>query len=505
VSFFTPDINLNLSGSNALVPNPFVYFPDYREPGLPFYAAPSLTSNYYFYWLYHLFYTNGTRYLCGLMGLEGISVFVVLYGTNSASFVTNSPSSGLMPWAKNVNASTLMPFQFGLHQVLSSKDYAIYECDSPVSLASPFTNTTLVVGNFSTLNEMAESGWNLSRAAIVFPDDLALSPGVDPFNGVGTVVLDNMNDLLDLALPVSSGATNLDPLSYVQPLAGVQGNWTNSLLTYSNQYVYSSPAPFLLSHGAATISVPVMIPHSESVGLWAKILYAPESGKSLTFTFLGQPSLPPVDPNKRYGDEYNTFVWTPLKLDLSLPEGRSDLTITSTGGVDGIEQLFLANETNVNESKTQLLADLANSSIPLGLPSVRELGGVVPSMVPVAYTSSGYSIPNYCGGPNVLVRTTFSPTMVPHGLVTGLGSMFSSMNTVIYTKRGCGSISVVPRAWTNLLVGGFVSLGTFFGGVAILALVRLYPEIGSRRLRRGPPRASRSKSDPASTAETKST
>lgn len=369
VGFFTPDVFAYLHGSSDRFDNPFVQIPEVRTAGLPFYGAPAVASNYYYYWLYELFYANGTRYLADLMGLEGTSVFVNLYGTNP------TPGQPPMPWGVGINASSLLAYQQGVSLVAAGQNYGIFTSSYSVPAASPYASTTMVLGDYNSLNRMAYEGWNLTRQAVEFPTDVPTGSVASQMSNLTAIDLHLPTDLVAIAL-AASDATSVNPLQYASGLGEPASGWSNSRRELDYPQINSAPAPFAFTTTRSTLTIPATESSYGSNQIWADIYHGPEA-KDLVFSANGQTVNVPA--HSPFAGQYNTFVWTPVNL--SVPPNGGALTIKSNGGWGAIEGLYFSNAAAVDQALAAVYGDIQSSRMPVVLsedPSeVQVVGGSV--------------------------------------------------------------------------------------------------------------------------------
>ena len=348
-----------MNASGTPFNDPFTQWPDQREPGLPFYAAPPLNSNYYFYWVYYLFYTNHTRYLGELMGVEGISIFVVFYNLQSASF-----NSTFMTWAAGINASAPMQYQYGVTEAYSSKSFAIYRSNYLAPEAAYFSARTLVAGSVATLDTMAYAGWNLTTEALSVSGDAPVPGSSDSLSGIGSIVLGDQQGLYDLAFQ-AAGAYCVDPLNYVDTSLAASGAWTTSQRPFSTTVGLDQPLPYAYGLQGASMTIP--IPGSGPPGalLWVKLLRTPTTG-TVQFTFDSH-SVVNITSQvwSSLGTDYDGFAWTSMSFP-SLGSG-GELSVSSVLGRAGIAEICLASPAQLARGESTLLSQAQAKSIGVSL------------------------------------------------------------------------------------------------------------------------------------------
>ena len=330
VAFLNPDLNLFLPNVSGYFSNPLFLYPSVRTAGLPFYGAPSLQSNYYFLWAYHLFYTNETRSFPALMSLMGIQFLVDLYNSNSASFYPY-----FMPWSAGVNASHLLQYQEGVVKIYSGSAYAIYRIEGPVQAATSYASLDLVLGDYNALPTMAALGLNLSAAPILFQSDITASDCTSTLANTSLIFLEGASSFLGLSLPCS-GMESWNPVSYVSNTIGPDQGWSNSLRTLGSPIVDAQPAPVALADGTQTLQIPISVDCGANCVAWASVLFEPDAG---AISFQDGRSAVSVNTTAPLDGATGEFGWVPLP-DL-VPNGNSLLRVVSSGRENAIGRIYI--------------------------------------------------------------------------------------------------------------------------------------------------------------------
>ena len=357
VAFFNPDgyffFNNN---SNHPVINPIIDTPIVRTAGIPGYLTPSLSSNDYFYWLYHLFYTNETHYLGQLMALMAIQYFVVVYNSNPADFYPY-----YMPWSIGVNASHIMKYQVGVSLVISAKDYAIYKNDNNVSSAVSANNFTIVDGNYDSLNYMAYSGFNLTKLAILFGSDINYGNIDLLLNNTNQIITMNSN-LDNLIFDASNNTVEINPINYLSNTNSYYNSgWINSyrILTSSNSIFSSQLSQYAVTQGNHNLSFKMTLPYTTTYYVAFKSLYQFDQGGSMLIK-IGDYSIP-VDDNFSQNFVTNSFAWNSFIV--KLHAGVNQVVVQSITGLNSIGKIFLIPYSNYNTSLEKLNYLLNEKSI----------------------------------------------------------------------------------------------------------------------------------------------
>jgi len=349
VAFFNPDANLYTSNISNMFPNTDFYFPTFRVAGLPFYQSPPLLSNFYFLWVYHLFYTNATKYVAELMGLAGIQYFVVLYGSNSASYYP-----WFMSWADGKNASTLLTYQVGVKEVLDSSTFAIYDNTYYSGPAKPISNFTILAGGYDLLNSAAYTGVNISNLAVMFPEDLPQGSCGSIVNQTGLVVSSSQNALYGIALRCLS-VTPLDLMAGANPLNDPSDGWTSNFRLLGLPVLSAEPGQFPVTSGPYSLSVSGTDDCTGSCDLWLHVLSSPQSG-DLTLS-VGSNRVA-LQTNPELDGLANSFVW--VKVPLADYSRDEPVTMTSLDGTNAVDYAYIVENMSVEREMTALQSQLAS-------------------------------------------------------------------------------------------------------------------------------------------------
>ena len=162
VAYFPPDDVYYYENSTNMVVNPLLIDTNVTSPGLPYYLAPSVSSNYFAYWAYTEFYLNKTKDIAQLMNLLGVKYFVTLNGARSVQF----------PLFNTANATDLMKYQSDVKPLYSSPSYSIFESTLNSYRANTVPSFTLMSGNYVTLSQSVADGVDLPSLTPAFLGDL---------------------------------------------------------------------------------------------------------------------------------------------------------------------------------------------------------------------------------------------------------------------------------------------------------------------------------------------
>lgn len=334
IALFNPDVNWLIN--NTSVQNTFFLFPFARTPGLPFYGAPPVASNYYVYWIYDEFYSNSTRYVGELLATVGVEYLLVFYNTQSASFYPY-----FLQFTYGENASLLLRYQVGIVPVYHAKDFAIYRNLFFDGVGAAVDSLSVVAGDYNELNAIAYAGVNLTNQALVFTTDMSPSTCGNELSRVARIYAASGNALLSLALECNYMAT-ANPLS--DTFAGTSG-WLSSYQDgdFEQPVVESWPTQLTTSSGGPnTISIPVSTGGcGGDCSLWLPVSFSGEGGL-LTFQWGSEAYT--VNTTKGFGDYNNSMIWIELPFLIS-SASSGVLKVTSHNGWNSVGTLLVMNDT----------------------------------------------------------------------------------------------------------------------------------------------------------------
>lgn len=336
VALFNPDVNWFLSNPSHAIPNAFFLYPTVRTPGLPFYTAPPFPGNFYNYWVYKEFYTNATRYVGELFGAEGVEYFLVLYGTQSASFYPY-----FLQFSYGKNASQLMNYQDGIIPILTSKTFAVYRNLYYSSVAASLSNISMVAGSYSELNAMAYAGINLTSQGIIFPSDIPPGDCSKYLERVGRIYAEATNNLYSLALTCST-VTFSNPVADIS--AGSQ-SWQSSYQDFGRPIWDAWPTPLATTYGS---SYPIYVPInaqgcSSACSLWLPISFSGDGG---LLKFQWRTGSWTVNTSRGWLGSNNSVAW--VNLPFAAVQGTGDLRITSISGWNAVGTIYVASTTELS-------------------------------------------------------------------------------------------------------------------------------------------------------------
>jgi hypothetical protein len=334
IAILNPDDYVTFANQSQPSSDPLVLYPDGRTVGLPFGAVGSNVADYYFFWLYQQLYEGHTRYFGQLMGLEGVSVFVVLFDSESASYFPY-----YMPWSYGVNASILMEEQVGVSSVLVTSDYQIFRATQIVPVASLDRTQTLVLGSYETLAQLPYLGVNLTGRAINFDSDLGSGPEL-PLSQTSLVVVNGPTPLTDLAMQGQS-VTLADPVPYVTGSATQESGWvsTYSIAALGDPYTDSLPYPIAASFiPNSVLNLPLEVSRSGQYELWLDLLFT-SNGGPLSLELDGR-LLSEVNTTATSFNSTDQLAW--IHFNVSLGGGTHSLRLITHSAVTGIRMAALA-------------------------------------------------------------------------------------------------------------------------------------------------------------------
>ena len=409
VAILNPDDYISITNTTGPTNDPLVLYPSQRTVGLPFGAVGSNDANYYFFWLYQQFYENRTDYFAQLMSIEGISIFVVLFNSESASYFPY-----YMPWSLNVNASTLMTYQVGVKSVYLSARYQIFEAINVSEAAAALQTQTIVLGDYNTLSELPYAGLSLYSRSFDFVPDLASGP-VLPFNRTSMVVVDSPTSLVNLAVSLTSSSI-VNPMGSVESSAASTSTWTSS---YSQSYLgnpYTDALPFPIAVAQSSginLTLPVKSSAAGSVEVWVCLLFTPDGGVvnvSIDGHQIGKVN------TTEYSGLTNQLDW--IHLNATMPtRGPNTLTITSGGEVTGFRAALIAKPGQIESALTYVSDQLEADKVPVvDIYSASQIA-VVPhtfyGFLPSTPTSSGEYFD--LGNPNLGPPVSISVPLITIG------------------------------------------------------------------------------------------
>jgi hypothetical protein len=332
VALFNPDLSWLTPNSTQSIPNAFFLYPTVRTPGLPFYLAPDLQSNAYFYWLYDQFYSNETRYAAQLFALAGVEYFLVFYGTQSASFYPN-----FLPFSEGKNASQLMQFQERVVPVVQERSFAIYRDLAFNGVALADSNFSLVAGpGYDELNALAYAGIDLENQSWLFPGDLPSNGCSAELGRVDRVYTSSLNALIGVALECDHVSV-ASPVAETIPSGNPRQVWVPSSNVLGVPVLESSPATLAATDGiSTTIHIPLTANGcAGNCRIWLPVRFQGDGG-TLTFDW-GSASWTVATATGMSGAN-NTMVWIALPFPVT---GPGSLTITARGGWNAVGSIYV--------------------------------------------------------------------------------------------------------------------------------------------------------------------
>ncbi len=330
VAYFTPDNYVYFGDNHNGVSQPLLIDPGVRSPGMISYGAPSVISNYFFYWAYREFYLNETHNIAQIMGLAGIKYFVTLNGviTTSSLLIAN-----------NVNSTKLMNYQNNVKLLYSSNKYSIYMSTLNVYAANTVSNFTLMPGNYNSLLYSSELGINLSDLTTVFFGDINSGNFNFFLNHTKNIILFNSNDLTSLAISRYINEENsINLLNYTDNYDySISQGWLNSrsIETGNMGSVVSNAYPFAITGTNKTVTIVKNNLETGNYYLWAYVLTTNYTNSKIKITVNNQTEYINTYNNKTSGN----FTW--MKIPVSIYKTSNVITITSLGKLNGIERLVL--------------------------------------------------------------------------------------------------------------------------------------------------------------------
>jgi hypothetical protein len=332
VALFNPDVGWFQANSTQSVPNAFFLYPTVRTPGLPFYLAPALQSNAYFFWLYEQFYSNTTRYAAQLFALAGVEYFLVFYGTQSASFYNN-----FLPFSEGKNASQLLQYQQDVSPVVLAQSFAIYRNLAYNGVALDDANLSLVAGpGYDELNALAYAGIGLENQSWVFPSDLPANGCATELGRVDRVYTASLNALIGVAVACDHISV-ASPVPETVPAGNPRQTWVPSTSTLDVPVVQSWPTTLAVTEGNPT-SIQVPVSGGNCTGncrIWLPIRCSGDGG---TLTFGWDGATWSVSTVSGSAGANNTMVWISLPFAVA---ASGTLSITGSRGWNAVGSVYV--------------------------------------------------------------------------------------------------------------------------------------------------------------------
>jgi hypothetical protein len=332
VALFNPDLSWFTPNSTQAVPNAFFLYPTVRTPGLPYYLAPDLQSNAYFFWLYDQFYSNTTRYAAQLFALAGVEYFLVFYGTQSASFYPN-----FLPFSEGKNASVLLRYQTEVTPVVTERTFAIYRNLAFNGVALADANLSLVAGpGYDELNALAYTGIDLDNQSWLYPGDLPADNCAAELARVDRVYTASLNALIGVALACDH-VSEANPVAETFASGNPHQEWVPSTTVFGVPVLESWTATLAATDGGSTpLTVPLVAGGcAGNCRIWLPIRCA-AAGGTLTFSWEGAswtvPTLTGI------AGVNNTMVWVALPFPVT---GSGTLSITARGGWNAVGSIYV--------------------------------------------------------------------------------------------------------------------------------------------------------------------
>ena len=327
--------NFKNDTSNGLG-NLLQYYPQYKTISLSSYIPNYNTETNFFYWFYHLFYTNGTKYSAQILSTVGVQYFVDIYNANSEGY----PS--FVPWSHGINASSILKNQVGWSLIKSTSNYSIFKNDVFVSNSYYTNNLSILLGDYNTLNYLSYLGANLSTITPLFANDLHTMNYSLLFNHTNLIVLNGYNSLLDLVLGLSN-SNAIYPAKFVNGQVSDPGkSWINSE-RLNNYPQDSSVIPFAETSGFNKLTIPVKVTQAGYYNIYLKVLFSNENIQSTSPSKLKiiENNLSSVTLNTThpYNGEINNFLW--VKSQVRLNAGRNYLTLQSQSGMNAVSEAYI--------------------------------------------------------------------------------------------------------------------------------------------------------------------
>ena len=459
VAFFNPD-NLLYLGNNSEngFNSPFFNMMPAKTYGLPNYAAPPFNSSYYLYWVYSLFYHNQTTELGDLLSVLGIQYFVVLYKTNSLSGYGQ-----FMPWSQNVNASKLMQYQTGVQRVYTSPNYSIYRNLFYGGQASSASKLSIVLGNYTSMSEMANSGVNLSTlASIYYPELRNINlDAILPY--LGTVLYQNGQIYSLIYADQNETEVNL-----VKAVANsgtdIQTKWINSLRLIGGGHTSPSIVPGIATDGRNTVNYTLNADVSGHYSVWIRALNGPSGGY---INITGGNSSFRLDTRINTTASNLSYEYKWYRIEMNLQKGGNLINITSSNNYNSISAIFYGEKGQFSSFLNNTINKFRNSGIAVEpLHNITKLGFIESEeQSNLTLKFSGFSFSS--AGNITIIRNSYYSTFTPINSNSVLIPTYNGLNFVVVNHKPT-EILYYP---ISFYVMSLIVPSTFLAVSTLLALI----------------------------------
>ncbi len=339
VAFFPYEQQIEPNGTSNYFNNPIYNSESLRMPYMNSYGSYPATISNYFSFVYNLFYANQTSHISELLGIVGIHFIVVLKGVNTVSGQFNA-----------MNTMILMRYQQGLKMINDTTSYSVFRNDFNSYTSEGATSIQILMGNYYSLNLLADNGFNLSGKAIFLPQDINAANWKEVINMSKFIITQGNLDLSELYV-LASNPTIVDTYKYTNY------SYSGSLDHHypfqhwafgPNFYVPeistlpTSPTNFVFTQSNSTISIPIVKAGSKN-SLWIPVWFSGYSG-NLSISVGGKV----VQTINEYVPDVNEFKF--VKLNYTL---ESNIVVTfhplglKQNWIDALGSIYLVNETNL--------------------------------------------------------------------------------------------------------------------------------------------------------------
>ncbi len=437
VAYFNPDINLYMYNKSNNFPNPLLLSPTFRTASLQYYGSPTTSTNNYLFFVYRIFYQNETHSLAQFMALAGFKFFVYLKNINSYSY-----NGSFMPWTYNSNVSELMTYQKGVYMILNNQNYSIYVNRYYNGSAFGENGISLYAGGLPELNQLMDSGLNLTNSALIDVKDITPLNYNLILNNTQNIFVPNNNSLIGIALSGTSGINTLKYSTFSNPSDG----WSSSSTIPQNGPIFiDSVEPFSLSFTDSAMYLPVHLGATTEYKLYMNAYVSDNlsyeyHGLIVNFsngesTFIN---------TSTYSGITNNFAWVSIPLTSA---NISSITITSVGHLNAIQDIYIVPKDFVSSGLENIykIVNEKRISLLVGSPNRTFLSNYVASTNSVYNLTGnyvGYTVEGYLNNRLIMVHEPYYDQLVSTKssqlLVPGIGGV----NTIVVAEVSSTSARV---------------------------------------------------------------
>jgi hypothetical protein len=320
----------------------------YRTVDISSYLPNYNTVTDFYYWFYHLFYTNGTKYSAKILAMLGVEYFVDVYNAYSVGYPY------FVPWAYNINASKLIEKQEGWIKIISTSNYSIFK-NTYFNGNDYYTNNfTLILGDYNTINSLAYLNINLTNLSPIFSTDILTFNSTTIsliMDHVNLLVFDGNNSYYDLILNCYKPGLIIFPINYINGVKTGKNYWINSERSYNWPYD-GVTLPYVETGSQSNLTIPININSSGNYTLFFKAYFSNSYTKGGILKIIVNDNLTlTVNTSKPFNDEINKFIW--VNFPVYLHKGKNILNFESMNGFNAIQEISVVSKSNLEKAMDQ--------------------------------------------------------------------------------------------------------------------------------------------------------